>query len=246
MEGYDIDVLISGADGVIPQIDNTLPAGRYYLTEKTPPGDYEGIGADIVFEITAEGEVVLVSAPAAVRLLTDTGTEGLTKYRLTINNARADDPNAELTVTKIVNGSFGDKTEDFTFTLTVDGAGADDTYAWRKNGEEQTALQSGGTFTMRHNDTVVISLPKDTDITLAEDNEGYRTTFRFGDAEAEECASKLFVLTEATDLTVTNTCSGIIPTGIAGSAVPAVLLVILPLFPLGCILYCKKRRRTAA
>ena len=246
VEGYDTDVLISGADGVIPKIDNTLPAGRYYLTEKTPPDNFEGIGADIVFEITATGEVVLVSAPAAVQLLTDTETEGRTEYRLTINNARADDPNAELTVTKIVNGSFGDKTEDFSFTLTVDGAGADDSYAWRKNGEEQTPIRSGGIFTMRHNDTVVLTLPKETNITLAEDNDGYRTTFRFGDAEAEECASKQFVLTEAADLTVTNTCSGILPTGIAGSAVPAVLLVILPLFPLGCILYCKKRRRSVA
>lgn len=31
---------------------------------------------------------------------------------------------------------------------------------------------------------------------------------------------------------------------VTGSAVPAVLL--LPLFPLGCVLYCKKRRRMTA
>ena len=246
MEGYDTDVLISGADGVIPKIDNTLPAGRYYLTEKEPPSAYDGISADLVFDVTAEGEVILVSAPGTVRLFTDTETEGITKYRFTIKNTRAGDPNADLTVTKIVNGSFGNKLQDFSFTLTVDGAGADDTYAWIKNGEEQLPLRSGGTFTMRHNDTAIISLPKDTAITLAEDNAGYRTTFRFGDAEAEECASRQFVLTDPTDLTVTNTCSGVIPTGIAGSAVSSGMLLIIPLLPIGCVLYSRRRRRYAA
>lgn len=245
LDGYDADVLISGADGVIPKIDNTLPAGRYYLTEKEPPASYECISADLVFDVTAEGEVVLVSAPGSVRLLTDTGTEGVTHYRFAIKNARANDPNAALTVTKIVNGSFGNKVKDFTFTLTVNGAGAEDTYAWRKNGEEQTPLQSGGTFTMRHNDTVVISLPKDTEIMLSEDNEGCRTTFRFGDAEAEECASSQFILTEPTDLTVTNTCAGIIPTGIAKSGIASLLLFMIPIFPIGCVFYTRKRRRYA-
>ena len=130
-------------------------------------------------------------------------------------------------------------------TLTVNGAGAEDTYAWRKNGEEQTPLQSGGTFTMRHNDTVVISLPKDTEIMLSEDNEGCRTTFRFGDAEAEECASSQFILTEPTDLTVTNTCAGIIPTGIAKSGIASLLLFMIPIFPIGCVFYTRKRRRYA-
>lgn len=243
MEGYDTDVLISGENGVIPLIDNTLPAGRYYLTEKQAPQNFAGIGEDLVFDITAEGEVVLVSAPASVRLLTNNETEGLTKYCFKINNSRAADPNADLTVTKIVTGSFGNKAKDFTFTLTVDGAGAEDTFAWSKCGESQTALQSGGTFTMQHNDIVVISLPKDTEITLTEDNENYLTTFRFSDGEAEECASRQFVLTGPADLTVTNTRSGIIPTGIAGSAVVSVLLFIIPLLPITCILYNRKRRR---
>ena len=246
MEGYDTDQLISAADGVIPKIDNTLPEGRYFLVEKVPPQNYTGISEDIIFDITAEGEVKPVSLPDSVRLLTDTETEGIIKYRLTIKNMQAEQENADLTITKTVNGSFGNKTKDFSFTLTVDGAAADHTFPWTKNNETQTPLHSGEVFTMRHNDTVVFSLPLDTEISIAEDNEGYTTTFRLGNAEAEECASKQFVLTAPTDLEITNTFSSVIPTGIEGSAFASVLLLIIPVFPLGCVFYCRKRRRRSA
>ena len=246
MEGYDSSTLISGEDGVIPKIDNTLPAGRYYLTEEEPPRNYEGISSDLVFDITAAGEVELISAPGSVRLIADNETEGVTAYRFAIRNAQANDPNADLAVTKIVNGPFGNRTEDFTFTLTVAGAGADDSFVWSKNGETQTPLRSGGTFVLRHRDTAVISLPKGTEITIAEESAGCRTTFCLSGGAEEECVSKQFVLTEPTDLTVTNTFSGILPTGIAGSAVTSLLLLMLPVFPIGSVMICKKRRRRAA
>ena len=99
---------------------------------------------------------------------------------------------------------------------------------------------------LRHNDSAVISLPKNTEITLSEDNEGCRTTVRFGNGAEEECNSRQFVLSEPTDLTVTNTISGVIPTGVAGFVVPSVLLLMIPLFPIGCVLSSRKRRRNAA
>ena len=43
----------------------------------------------------------------------------------------------ELTITKNVTGSLGDRTKEFTFTLTVEGAGENDEYTWTKNGVAQ-------------------------------------------------------------------------------------------------------------
>ena len=86
---------------------------------------------------------------------------------------------------------MGNKTKDFTFTFTKTGAAVTDEFTWSKNGVEQTTkLHSGGTFTMSHNDEVVITVPKDAVVTITEANEGYNTTFKLGDATAEEVTTK--------------------------------------------------------
>lgn len=47
-------------------------------------------------------------------------------------------------------------------------------------------------------------------------------------------------------LTVTNTLDGTVPSGLSSNIRTALALIALPLLPVGCILYCKRRRRKAA
>lgn len=110
---------------------------------------------------------------------------------------------------------MGDKSKQFTFTLTVEGAGANDEYEWSKNGTAQTqALVSGGTFTLCHGESVTITLPTGVSISLNESNENYTTTFKLGDEDAEEGSSYEFELADDAELNVTNTLNGVVPTGI--------------------------------
>ena len=60
--GFTYADLISGSDGIIPKITEQLPPGVYYLEEKVPlPEDTYDERADICFEITNNGEVILKS-----------------------------------------------------------------------------------------------------------------------------------------------------------------------------------------
>ncbi|MBQ5440599.1 MAG: ATP-binding protein, partial [Clostridia bacterium] len=157
MPGYEN--LVTGADGIIPLVNSSLVPGKYYLTETDPPVGYEQITGDIVFTITEAGEVVVNSAGHANYLSVQ--GEDIRNYILNVPNIPADNA-ALLTVTKTVTGSFGNRAKPFTFTLTVDGAAPADEYQWTLNGTTQsTALHSGGTFTLAHNDTVTIMLPND-------------------------------------------------------------------------------------
>ncbi|MBQ1467709.1 MAG: hypothetical protein IIZ27_04460 [Solobacterium sp.] len=62
INGFGYNDLISGHDGVIPKINEHLPPGTYYLEEKVPlPGDNYEERADLCFEITNNGEVLLKS-----------------------------------------------------------------------------------------------------------------------------------------------------------------------------------------
>ncbi|MCR4645855.1 MAG: hypothetical protein K5695_10690 [Oscillospiraceae bacterium] len=60
--------LVTESDGVIPMIDNTLPAGTYYLTETKAPKTYDLIEGDVVFTIAPLGGVTLEQAPEGVTL----------------------------------------------------------------------------------------------------------------------------------------------------------------------------------
>ena len=225
MPGYEN--LVTGADGIIPLVNSSLVPGKYYLTETDPPVGYEQITGDIVFTITEAGEVVVNSAGHANYLSVQ--GEDIRNYILNVPNTPADNA-ALLTVTKTVTGSFGNRAKPFTFTLTVDGAAPSDEYQWTLNGTTQSvALHSGGTFTLAHNDTVTIMLPKGTNITVTEANEGYNTTFTLGEGEAENVSTKTFRLTGDTALDVINRLDMPIPTGVFDgsiSIIPALLALL--------------------
>lgn len=216
--------LVSDTSGIIPRIDNTLPAGTYYLTELTPPSGYSAGESSVVFTVSPTGEVTMVNA-AQNGLLAATETNAAKAFVISVPNRKND---VELTVTKDVQGAFGDRTKEFTFTLTVNHAESAEPIAWTKNGVEQTdVLRSGGTFTLRHDDSVTIKVPSGVTITLTEANEDYVAAFRFNDAPAVTTNTMTFTLTDNAALAVTNTLDGIIPAGVGMiPIVPTALIAV--------------------
>ena len=78
--------LVTDREGIIPQINQTLSAGKYELREKKPPAGYEELSSHIVFTISPTGEITLDTHPQAVTLSGETGTNGTLEYVLTIPN----------------------------------------------------------------------------------------------------------------------------------------------------------------
>ena len=218
------DDLVTGIDGIIPFPNDTLLPGRYYLTEVTPPQNYQPLDTDIIFTISESGEFIINSEEHKNLLTTDDLTNTIV-YSVHGPNTYVP-PLAELTVTKTVQGNFGSITKDFTFTLTVENAN-DDEYEWSKNGTPQTVkLHSGDTFTLKHNDTCTIILPKGQNVTISENSENYTASFKLGTADEESVSTKTFTLDSDITLAVTNTLNGALPTGIKTDIYIPVLLLI--------------------
>ena len=141
---------------------------------------------------------------------------------------------AELTITKNVTGSLGDRTKEFTFTLTVEGASVTDEYTWTKNGVAQdTPLHNNSTFTLKHGDVVKIMLPRNRNITIKENNLDYSVSMKLDDTAATAGNTKPFQIIEDATLAVTNDRGAIVPTGvfhsmnIAAYVIMAICLLIM-------------------
>jgi hypothetical protein len=141
-----------------------------------------------------------------------------------------------------VEGVFGDKTKDFAFTLTVENA-ADEYFMWTLNEVTQEGIRSGDTFHLAHGDTAVFILPLECEVTIREEAEDYTASMQLNHAEAQNTDSITFPFSATTELLVTNTRSGILPTGISGTLCKALLLFIMPMIPVGLILYSKRKRK---
>ena len=86
MSGYEN--LVTGADGVIPRIDNTLPAGTYELRETAAPNGYLALGGYIDFTVSPTGGITLLSAPEGAALSFETLPDGTLADTLTVENER--------------------------------------------------------------------------------------------------------------------------------------------------------------
>ena len=201
MTGYED--IVPGSDGIIVGIDNTLEPGKYYLTQNSPPDNYEGLDTDVVFIVNDNSTVTLESTEHCA--LRNSDSEYERAYFLDVLNDYIPSY-AKLTVTKTVGGSVGDTSRDFTFTVSLKGAPDDESYEWSKNGETmETPLHSGDSFTIRHGESVTITVPRLILITVTEQSDGYETTFRLGDANEESIHSKTFKIDSDMTLGVVNT-----------------------------------------
>ncbi|WP_399552669.1 SpaA isopeptide-forming pilin-related protein [uncultured Ruminococcus sp.] len=215
--------LVSGSDGVIPKIDNTLAPGKYYLTEISPPANHDAHEEDIIFTIAANG-VVSVDSVGDSEYLTVKGT---TECNYIIKVPNELNLPIGLTITKTVTGSFGDKTKDFTFTLDVKDADPEDEYSWSKNGVPQAEpLCDNSTFTLRHGDSVKIMLPVNSTVTITEISQNYSTSFKLNDTAVTVGNTKTFLLAEESIIAVTNNLDAIIPTGVFHTAVGMAVFIL--------------------
>ncbi len=204
--------LVTGADGIVSLIsmseEMTLKAGTYYLSEKAAPADYVKMKEDIIFTISDRGTIT-IDSEGHQDYLKAPENEG-DPYLIEVPNANE----VPLTITKTVAGNMGNKVKDFVFTFTTQD-GDKTEYTWTKNGDEQAKkLKTGDTFTLKHGEEVVITVPAETTVKISEDAKEYTASFKLND-RSEVTASELeFTVEDASALAVTNTLTAEIPTGV--------------------------------
>lgn len=153
----------------------------------------------------------------------------LTNYYM-LDPDQPDDPSqkvANLTVTNAVEGSMGNRDEEFTYTLEVP---AGKTFAYVKNGTETgTLTNSNNTFKLKNDDLIVIyGLEKTSSYKLNEDGAqmGYTVTCTGGDYTTQDGVS-ISMANGDKNVTFTNTRNAIAPTGLVMNVAPYVLLVLV-------------------
>ena len=110
--------LVTGTDGIIPNITQALPKNAtYFLTEKIPPTNYTGLSTDIRFTIDALGRVTMdYSAQRDFLTVTENG------YRINVPNERGTQ-NYFFNIEKLsfldknIHGDDPDSTQNFVFRV---------------------------------------------------------------------------------------------------------------------------------
>ena len=169
-----------------------------------------------------------------------------------------------LTITKEVTGEYANMQQEFTFTLLdVDGAGDDDEFAIDKAGSDSSTsetIKQGGEFTLKNGQSAVITVPRDTKITIKENQvSGYTSSFALGqtgttdegdykegEGDSQITVGKMLKLTaENGSLTVTNNFDSdqIVPSGIKGSNSILIPLFLALLLAFGVVMSIRRRRR---
>ncbi len=198
----------------------------YFLTETQAPLNYTKLDEDIVFRISAIGVPSLISDSYNGQLIE---TEDSYIYTLSVPNEKEAPSYKLLTIKKIVSGSAGDYSREFTFTLTVDSAEPTDGFEWMKNTVTQnTQLHSGDTFTLKHGDEVVIAVPAKVNLTVSEQNQEYTASFKLDDGQSQAANTMTFSITDDATLEVTNTLGMVVPTGVMNYIIiPTLSLIII-------------------
>ena len=228
---YDNETRVFETDTAYCIMETTAPPG-YILPENPPP---------FYFWFSKNESAPHAAPNGFMQSAADISTSS---YRIEVDNQRdyVAIP-AELTITKTVTGSMGDKTKEFMFTLTVEGANVTDEYAWTKNDVQQAApLHNNSTFTLMNGDVVKIMLPVNKDITITENNLNYSTSMKLDDTDATAGNTKTFRLSDDATLAVTNDLDTIIPTGVF-HVTDVMTVVMIAVFCLLIFLFILLRRK---
>lgn len=216
----------------------------FFLTETKAPFNYTKLDQDIIFRISPLGIPSLISDSYSGRLVE---TDDSYIYTLSVPNTKADPSLKTLTISKQVKGAFGNKNQEFDFTVTITGAGEGAGFVWAKNGEQQDLMpRTGGTFTLRHSDKVEISLPIGVEVTVEEVCTDYSQQIVLNDGEPEDKSSTTFTFTDSTDIVVINTLEGSVATGITLTFVRSATLALLPMMMIAAFVYRRKKRKNEA
>ena len=142
----------------------------------------------------------------------------------------------DVSITKIVSGNLGDRSRDFDFSVTCSeamGAGT----GYTLSSDHKTA-----TFDLHHNESVVLKdVPIGSTLTVSETAvNGYTTTIKANNVDVS--AGYTVINGTGQNITVTNTKSGIVDSGIIMDNLPYVILLEIALFG-GAILLLRKANR---
>lgn len=150
-----------------------------------------------------------------------------------------------LTITKTVTGNMGDTNKEFEFTLMLtkndDAYTANLSYS-KNNGTTETlsANNSAYTFSMKHGDSVTISIPAGYTYTVTEDNGEYTAKYKVDNGEDKDGNSATGTLTGNTTIAFTNTKNVEVPNGLTHTITPYIIMVVLAA---GAGVYFVMRRR---
>ena len=238
--------LVSGSDGILPGLDNTLPAGTYELREKAPLSGYRALASHVHFGVSTTGKVSLGACPNGVSLDTEDLSDGTLAYTLNVPN----EGSARLTISKTVEGEAADMTQSFEFTLeSVEGTEEGAAYAWTKTAADGTTtsgiIAAGGTFTLAHGDSIVIMLPMQKAVVISENNGEYTTGWSLDGDTPVPGSSATVTLTKDSELAVTNTLNAVSQTGLDLRSTPFILILAAALLMAAALGVPALRKRRA-
>ena len=244
--------LVSDAEGSIPLIDQTLPAGIYQLRELTPPAGYDTLTDYIYFTITGSGEVILGEHPEGTELKKTPAEDGSSlACVLTIRNYAG----TVLSIEKQVTGDAGDLKLPFAFTLS--GLPTGESYAYDKyalQGDTWVKLEgesgfltctkeAAAAFTLAHGQKIIIDgVPKDRDLIVTEQNGAYITSMIWNGTTTPGNQIRIS-LHGAAGLKVINQMNTLAPTGVTFQTLPYLILLFAGLVLLSVLGMGRKRRR---
>ena len=188
------------------------------------------------------------------------------QYSFTLKNQ--EDITHELSVCKLVTGNMGNKAKNFTFDIEfkdengklLKGTGFTtrftDVYDSTYLRSRTYTLENGRiSISLPHGKKVqFLSIPEGTHYTITEtDGNGYKTISGTYTGEAitadtsgfPETIQNTGTLTNDTDYLYVNDLTVIIPTGISSTVRTSMLLFMLPVIPIGYILYVKRRKKNS-
>ncbi len=216
----------------------SVPQGIKMIITEVDPGIYVAMPSSDEFEdaVTTDGSNIFTIAS-----VDSAGTVTFT------NSTEVTD--AHLTLRKTVTGAMGNRNQDFTFTLeSVEYEEAGTTYAYTKTDKSGTqttgTLTTGGTFTLKDTESIVITLPQGRQIRISEDNGHYSTTWqKTGSSNVTSGDEFAIALDADTEVTVTNNLKSISPTGVSLRKMPFIIMGIFSTFMIVTVIIDKRRRR---
>ena len=254
---------ISGLDGVVDGIDQTLEPWTYYLTETEAPTNYDKAEEDILFTIS---ELGYVSTVPAGRLTEETLQDGTTEYTISIPNKKLVLIPPVLYVSKTVVGNDEDITKPFRFT--VSGLIPNKEYVYQRfetesgtDYHEQSGAAALGfikvnadgmiSFDLMHYEKIGISLPYDSkDLTVSESLYTEYNTSYVKDEDQSRAGNSVLIEEFTKDVVIafTNTYGSeviVAPTSYSTRHTPYLLLMLSGFFLLtvvGGIGFIRRRK----
>ena len=240
--------IVSNADGVIEELDHTLPAGTYELRELSAPLGYETLTHNIRFNVGDTGGITLLNNYTDVEVTSDGSVPGTMAFVMKI-----EDPSDSkvLTVKKTVSGNMGNRAQKFDFTATFSDANGNAYSNGVVNARygDGTAVtltlddEGKTTFQLAHGESLRFALPENTVYTIEEASCDYGVSWRVNNGGIHQERVSNGTLAENSTVEYTNTKNGILPTGrtLEISMILGAMMVITG--GASVMLFAKRRRK---